>query len=150
VSGCPRPATGSAPLTLQLALRGSALGNDAQLSRDGNDTEVRQSFATLDVTARFVPRSPVQPTLSVGTGVYGIETYSHAVAPLSGGSRRTWSGLSSVGGGLWAEPLKGAALVLDAKLMAAWSKTIIEMEQHVVAEAGAPMGLLALEVMAVF
>lgn len=146
----PESVTGAAPLTLQFALRGSALGSEAELDYAGNTTEVRQSFATLDVTARFIPRSVVQPMLSVGSGVYSLETYSRAVEPLSAGSRRTWSGLGSVGAGLWTEPLDGAALVLEAKLLAAWSKTIIRMEERVVAEAGAPMGLLAAEVVAVF
>jgi len=146
----PESVMGSAPLTIDLALQGGAFGGAAELSHLDSRTEIRQAFATFEADARFIPQAFVQPRLSVGSGLYTLASRSHAPAPLTASSQRTWSGLTSVGAGLWLEPLSGIACVVDAKMMAAWSKTVIRMENEVVAEGGAPMGLLALKVQAVF
>jgi hypothetical protein len=146
----PESVLGSAPLTIDLALQAGALGGQAELSYLDSKTEIRQSFATFEANARFIKGSFVQPRLSVGNGVYTLESQGQAPAPLASSSQRTWSGLTSLGAGLWLEPFHGGACVLEAKMLAAWSKTIIRMENEVVAEGGAPMGLLALELLAVF
>ncbi len=146
----PESLLGSAPLTIELALQAGALGGRAELSYLDSETEIRQSFATFEANARFIKGSLVQPRLSVGNGFYTLESRSHAAAPLTSSSQRTWSGLTSLGAGLWLEPFRGGACVLEAKMLAAWSKTIIRIENEVVAEGGAPMGLLALELLAVF
>jgi hypothetical protein len=93
---------------------------------------------------------PVQPQLSLGNGFYTIEVTGNAVAPYTENQKRTWSGLTKVGAGLWLEPFPGGACTLEAELMAAWSKTVVRMNEEEVAEAGAPMGLLSLSLGAVF
>ena len=57
---------------------------------------------------------------------------------------------TAVGAGLWLEPFPGASCSLEGNLMAAWSKTVVRVNEEDIAEVGAPMGLLSLTLGAVF
>lgn len=146
----PSSLIGDPPLTLDLRLSGSALGGEPEFSRPSGRVSAQQAYATFDVVIRFLPTLVVQPLLSFGNGFYTVMVDGRAVAPYESHQARTWSGLSSLGAGLWFEPFPGAACALEANLMAAWSKTVVRAAEEEVVEAGAPMGMLSLSVGAVF
>ncbi len=145
----PRDLTAPA-LVIDLRVAGAGLGGESQVEGDAGSATLQQAFATLDGVARFVPNSPLQPLLSVGTGVYTLEVKGQASAPYLANEKRSWSGLTSVGAGLWTEPFDAVACVFEAKLLAAWSKTIVRIDEQETAEAGAPMGLVSFQLLAVF
>ncbi len=146
----PHRLTAPAALIIDLRIAGGALGGESHVDEDAGSVTVRHAFATLDGVARFVPSSPVQPMLSVGSGFYSLQVKGQAAAPFVANETRTWSGLTTVGAGVWSEPFDAVACVLEAKLMAAWSKTIVRIDERQTAEAGAPLGLLSFELVAVF
>jgi hypothetical protein len=146
----PEAAIGDPPLTIDLRLSASGMGGEPEISNQAGVVSAQQGYATVDAVIRFLPSLVVQPLLSVGNGFYTVAVDGRAVAPYEPHETRTWSGLTAVGAGLWLEPFPGAALSLEANLMAAWSKTVVRVNDRVIAEAGAPMGLLSLSLGAVF
>jgi hypothetical protein len=133
-------------------LRGSVgtAGSEFVVESSPGSARVHQSFGNLDVVARFVPTSPVQPLLSLGGGAYAVDVQGEAPQEYSRHGERTWSGMMSAGAGLWVGPLSGLACVLEGQVMSAWSKTVVRIHEDEAAEAGAPMLLLSGGVMAVF
>jgi hypothetical protein len=141
---------GGAPLTLDLRGSIGAPGSEYVVEQEPASASVHQAFGSLDLVVRFVPTSVVQPLLSLGSGAYAVDVQGDAPREYGRHGERTWSGISSVGAGIWAEPFSGVACVAEGQLMAAWSKTIVRLREEEVAEAGAPMLLLSAGVMAVF
>jgi len=141
---------GGAPLTLDLRGSVGARSSEYLVEVDLASARVHQGFGSLDLVVRFVPTSAVQPLLSLGSGAYAVDIQGDAPRQYPRHGERTWSGMTSVGAGLWAEPFSGIACVVEGQLMAAWSKTIVRIQNDEVAEAGAPMVLLSAGVMAVF
>ncbi len=146
----PEAAIGDPPLTVDLRLSASAMGSEPEIENSVGVVSAQQGYATVDAVIRFLPSLVVQPLLSVGNGFYTVAVDGDAVAPYEPHQSRTWSGLTSVGAGLWLEPFHGASCSLEANLMAAWSKTVVRVNEQDIAEAGAPMGLLSLSLGAVF
>jgi hypothetical protein len=146
----PEAAIGDPPLTIDLRLSASGMGGQPEIANAAGVVSAQQGYATVDAVIRFLPSLVVQPLLSVGNGFYTVAVDGRAVAPYEPHETRTWSGLTAVGAGLWLEPFPGASLSLEANLMAAWSKTVVRVNDNDVAEAGAPMGLLSLSLGAVF
>ena len=110
----------------------------------------RQSFALLEMVARFAPESLLEPQLSIGCGGYSLAVDGSSAAPFRNHSQSTWSGISTFGAGLRLAPLPGAALLLDATLIDVWSKTNIRFGSDDVLRVGAPMALFAATAMGVF
>lgn len=141
---------GSAPLGIDLRGSVGAPSSAHAVESDPGSARVNQAFGNLDVVVRFAPTLPVQPMLSLGSGAYVVDVQGEAPVEYSRTGRRTWSGMTSVGTGLWLSPFEGVACVFEGQLMAAWSKTVVRLHREEVAQAGAPMVLLSAGAMAVF
>jgi hypothetical protein len=146
----PGDAIGDPPLTIDLRLSAGGLGAEPEISNAAGVVSAEQGYATVDAVFRFLPNLVVQPLLSVGNGFYTVAIDGRATNPYEPHAARTWSGLTTVGAGLWVEPFPGASCSLEGNLMAAWSKTVVRVNEREVAEAGAPMGLLSVNLGAVF
>jgi hypothetical protein len=132
-------------LALALELRGSGAitATELELQAKPGSAHVSQGFAGLDVVLHVGPRWPLQPLLSLGAGAYSVTAEGRAQPEFTRRTLRSWSISSSVGAGLWAQPSRHFAWTLEAQMMAAWSRTQIEIDDARVEEFGAPMLFLS-------
>lgn len=127
----------------------AAFGGELRMRRPEGEARVKQTLGSLSVMARLAKDQVLQPFLSVSSGIYGVRVDGLAA---SGQSRAadTWSAVSGGGGGLMVQPVDGIALVLSGELLAAWSRTIVNIAERRIASAGDPLLFLTAGVAGVF
>lgn len=126
-------------LTLELRASAAAFGQIAEYSAEDGSASWRQSFGTVEILARFFQRSPIQPLLSLSSGVYVLEVAGQASTPYRARGDTTWSALSAVGTGLWFPVGDSFAWVLDGHVMAVWSATDVRVNGREVWSTGTPI-----------
>jgi hypothetical protein len=141
---------GGAPLTLDLLGAAAFYGERARLETAQGSARVRQSLAALEIRTRFAPASAVQPFLALSGGAYRAEVEGSAADPALENAADTWSLASGIGTGFWAQPSGGFALIVDAQLLVAWARTIVNIADEEVATAGSPMLLVSVSAAGVF
>jgi hypothetical protein len=127
----------------------AAFGGERRLRRLAGEARVKQTLGTLSIAARFLPEQVVQPFVSVSSGIYGVRVDGLAANGVSRAGD-TWSAVSGGGAGLLLQPTEGIAFVLSGELLAAWSRTIVNIAEQRVASVGAPVLLLTAGVAGVF
>jgi len=137
-------------LTLELRANAAGLGQINDYSSADGSAEWRQSVLTVELLARFFQRSPVQPLLSLGSGAYVLEVAGQAESPYRARGQTTWSGVSSVGGGVWIGLGSGFAWTADAQVLATWSKTMVRVNEREVWSSGAPIGFASTSLVGAF
>jgi hypothetical protein len=137
---------------LAIDVRGGfvGLGRAAHISHGPGSARLRHTAISLDAVMRFLPKSRVEPWLSLGGGALVLDVSGTAPEPYRNESERTLSGLVSAGAGLWLQPLSGVGLALEAQLMNAWSKTVVRIAGEDAGEVAAPLLLLSGGIMAEF
>ena len=126
-------------------VRGSfvGLGGDARVEHGSAAATVRHTALGLDAVLRFLPRTSVQPFVTLGAGLLVLEIDGDAPAPYRNTSSRTLSGLISTGGGLLLQPLPGFGVIVEGQLMNAWNKNVVRITGEAAAEVAAPLLLLS-------
>jgi hypothetical protein len=127
----------------------AAFGGERRLRQRAGEARVKQTLGTLSVAARFLPQQVVQPFVSLSSGIYGVRVDGLAASGVSRAAD-TWSAVSGGGAGLLLQPTEGIAFVLSGELLAAWSRTIVNIAEQRVASVGAPVLLLTAGVAGVF
>lgn len=139
-----------APLTLDVLGVAAFYGARARLETPAGSARVRQSLAALELWGRFAPRAAAEPFVSLSGGAYRTEVEGSAADPALENSENTWSLATGIGTGIWAEPAPGLAVIMNAELLVAWARTIVEVADQEVATAGAPMLLVSVSAAGVF
>lgn len=134
---------------LDVMLSCAAFGGELRKQRPAGEARVKQTLGTFAIATRFAPEHVAQPFLFVSSGVYGVRVDGLDTRGVSR-SADTWSAVSGGGGGLFVQPTKGIALVMSGELLAAWSRTLVNIAEQRVASAGAPVLLLSAGVAGVF
>jgi hypothetical protein len=88
--------------------------------------------------------------ISLGNGAYTVSASGEAEPPYSADSSRTWSGLSALGAGLWIQPSRSVAWIVEAQVLASWSKTSIAITDRTIGSVGLPMAFLNTSVVVIF
>lgn len=145
----PEPWFGEGTPAVDVLASFAAFGGELRMRRPAGEARVKQTLGSLSVVARFAPERVVQPLLLVSSGVYGVRVDGLAARGQSR-AEDTWSAVSGGGGGLLLQPVEGIALVLSGELLAAWSRTIVNIAEQRVASAGAPLLFLTAGVAGVF
>lgn len=124
---------------IELRLSAAAGASRLELRSSGPGTaRASQAFGTFDARVHIAPRSNWHPVLTLGSGVFTVGVAGQAPNPYPTYDGRTWSVLSTAGGGLWAQATRGLSWVLDAQVMAAWNPTRVLIEGNHVGRLGAP------------
>lgn len=134
---------------LDLLLSCAAFGGELRKQRPAGEARVKQTLGTFAIATRFAPEHVVQPFLFASSGVYGVRVDGLDTRGTSR-SADTWAAVSGGGGGLFVQPTEGVAIVLSGELLAAWSRTLVNIAEQRVASAGAPVLLLSAGVAGVF
>jgi hypothetical protein len=141
---------GGAPLTLDILGAAAFYGAEARVQTAQGSARIRQSLAALEVWGRFAPAADVQPFLALSGGAYRTEVEGSAAEPELERSDETWSLVTGLGTGIWAQPARGFAVIVEAELLLAWARTVVQVANEDVAIAGAPMLLVSLTAAGVF
>jgi hypothetical protein len=132
------PELGESMPGLELCIRGAATAKRLELQSGPGTARASQAFGIFDVRLHLAPRSDWHPVLSLGSGVYTVGVAGEAPSPYPTYEGRSWSGLSTVGAGLWAQSTRGLAWLLDAQMLAAWEPTRVLIDGNRVGHLGAP------------
>ncbi len=137
---------GDGPVSLNVVLTASAFGSQATTSTASGEARVRQGLGTVGLVARFNATGAVEPLLSLSSGAYLTDTDGVADAPYVARTRRTWSGATGAGAGIWLQPGAGFAVSLQAEVLEAWARTMVRIAGEQAATAGSPMVLVSASV----
>ncbi|HEY3494416.1 MAG TPA: hypothetical protein VGK73_07015 [Polyangiaceae bacterium] len=141
---------GGAPLTLDVLGVAAFYGAEARVQTAQGSARVRQSFAGLELWSRFAPAAAVEPFLSLSGGAYRTEIEGSAADPALANAEDTWSFATGIGTGLWAQPSRGFAVIMNAELLLAWARTVVQVAGEDAATAGSPMLLVSVSAAGVF
>lgn len=136
--------------SLELRVSGAVSPESSKLSFGPGQARLRQGFLLGEAFGRFLPASVVGPVLSVGNGAYAVAAAGEAELPYTSSSETTWSGLSSVGAGLWIQPSRRLAWIVEGQVMTSWSKTSIAIANRTIGSVGAPMGFLSTTIVGIY
>jgi hypothetical protein len=123
---------------LELSLSGAATVKRLQIESPPGSARASQAFGTFDVRLHLAPRSAWHPVLSAGSGVFTVGVAGQAPSPYPTHEGRSWSGMSTAGGGLWAQTSRGLAWIIDAQVLAAWHPTRVVIDGTRIGHIGAP------------
>jgi hypothetical protein len=126
------------------------LGRAARVEHGGGSASLRHTALELDAVMRFLPKRHLQPFVSLGGGFLALDVAGTAPEPYRNSAQRTFSGMVTAGGGLWLQPALGIGLVLEGRLLNAWSKTVVRISGEDAAEVAAPLLLLSAGLMVEF
>jgi hypothetical protein len=143
-------ALSSSAFALELRVSGAVSPESSKLSFGPGQARLRQGFLLGEALGRFLPGSVVGPVLSLGNGAYAVAAAGEAEAPYTTNADTTWSGLTSLGAGLWIQPSRSVAWIVEGQVMTSWSKTSIAIANRTIGSVGAPMGFLSTSVVGIY
>jgi hypothetical protein len=124
--------------TTTLGLSAAWTPEETTLERGAGAAHIRQTLLLAQASLRFLPRAPVQPLISAALGAFGVRVRGEATAPYTTNTSSTWSAATTLGAGLWLQPAANFAWLFEAKALAAWSATEVQIEEERVATLGFP------------
>jgi hypothetical protein len=134
-------------LALDVRASAAGFGQRSMLDTAEGSVSVRQTLLTGELVLRGWPHALVQPLASAGAGAYAVSVEGQAVAPFSGRSARTWSGVVGAGAGLWIAPARHIAGSIEGQLLLSTAPTEVRVGERVAALAGEPMLVISAQLM---
>ena len=143
-------ALSSSTFSLALRVSGAVSPESSKLSFGPGQARIRQGFVLGEVLGRFLPSSAIAPVVSLGNGAFAVAAAGEAEPPYTTNADTTWSGLTSLGAGLWIQPSPSVAWIVEGQVMSSWSKTSIAIANRTIGSVGAPMGFLSTSVVGIY
>ncbi|HTB78548.1 MAG TPA: hypothetical protein VK762_35130 [Polyangiaceae bacterium] len=126
------------PHGLGLRATFAGLGPDATFSATDGSAKVGEQFAILEVVKAWWPTSALVPFAAVGSGAQHVHVVGSGNAPYQGHTLDRWSVLTTIGVGIAIPLLSTVSLVAQARGLASWSPTVVDVAGVEVGRAGAP------------
>jgi hypothetical protein len=105
----------------------AGLGPGVTFSATNGSASVQQQIAILEVVKTWWPRAALVPFVAVGSGAQRTHVVGVGRPPYQGHTIDTWSVLTGVGVGVALPVVSTLSVVAQARGLAAWSPTLVEV-----------------------
>jgi hypothetical protein len=114
------------------------LGPAATFSAANGSANVEQQTAVIEAVKAWWPRSALVPFVTAGAGAQRCHVVGAGSSPYQGHTLDSWSVLTAVGAGIAIPLVSTLSLVAQARGLAAWSPTVVEVAGVDAGRVGAP------------
>jgi hypothetical protein len=116
----------------------AGLGPAATFTAPSGSARVEAQLALLEAVKTWWPRWPVVPFVSAGAGAQHVHVLGVGNPPYQGHTSDGWSLLTAAGAGVAIPLISTLAVLVQARALAAWPSTVVQVAGADVGRVGAP------------
>ncbi len=116
----------------------AGLGPATTFSATDGSAKVEEQLAFLEVVKTWWPASAFVPFAAAGSGAQHVHVVGTGNAPYQGHTLDRWSPITTIGVGLAIPLVSTVSLVAQARGLAAWSPTLVDVAGVEAGRVGAP------------